>query len=105
VWIVYDLSYVDRYDGIVTYTPNWDRRHNIQILADYDLIKKILTKSVQDGVMVQDFLLPRPKAFMNIFRLPMVSIPIMLRQTDSLGFYMPTSTEAGFRLSQFRYIH
>jgi hypothetical protein len=40
IWIVYDLSYVDRYDGINTYTPNWDRRHNIQILGNYVLGKK-----------------------------------------------------------------
>jgi hypothetical protein len=40
IWIVYDLSFVDRYDGINTYTPNWDRRHNIQILGNYIVGKK-----------------------------------------------------------------
>jgi hypothetical protein len=40
VWIVYDLSFVDRYDGINRYTPNWDRRHNIQILGNYVIGKK-----------------------------------------------------------------
>lgn len=40
IWIVYDLAFVDRYDGIATYTPNWDRRHNIQVLANYTFNKK-----------------------------------------------------------------
>jgi hypothetical protein len=39
-WLVYDLSFVDRYDGLYVYTPNWDRRHNVQLLANYVLGKK-----------------------------------------------------------------
>ncbi|HPD64700.1 MAG TPA: carboxypeptidase-like regulatory domain-containing protein [Bacteroidia bacterium] len=37
LWIVYGLSYVNRYDGIVTYTPHWDRRNNVQIFGNYIL--------------------------------------------------------------------
>ena len=40
IWLVYDLAFVDRYDGVVTYTPNWDRRHNIQILINYSFKRK-----------------------------------------------------------------
>lgn len=41
-WFVYDLSYVDRftinkYGEIEKYTPNWDRRHNVQILGNVSL--------------------------------------------------------------------
>jgi hypothetical protein len=36
-WLVYSLTYVNRYDGIQEYMPNWDRRHNIQILGTYTL--------------------------------------------------------------------
>lgn len=35
VWAVYSLSYVDRYDGIRTYTPHFDRRHNINFVGSY----------------------------------------------------------------------
>jgi hypothetical protein len=37
IWIVYDLAWVERYDGIDLYTPNWDRRHNLQMLLNYTL--------------------------------------------------------------------
>jgi hypothetical protein len=40
IWFVYDLAFVDRYDGITTYTPHWDRRHNIQFLFNIALGKK-----------------------------------------------------------------
>jgi len=29
VWFVYSYTYVDRFDGIQTYNPVWDRRHNL----------------------------------------------------------------------------
>ncbi|MDO9512808.1 MAG: TonB-dependent receptor [Bacteroidales bacterium] len=34
-WAVYSLSYVDRYDGTITYNPHFDRRHNINLLGTY----------------------------------------------------------------------
>lgn len=37
LWVVYGLSYVSRYDGILSYTPHWDRRHNIQIFGNLTL--------------------------------------------------------------------
>ncbi|MFC2114521.1 carboxypeptidase-like regulatory domain-containing protein [Bacteroidota bacterium] len=40
MWFVYDLAFVDRYDGIVTYTPHWDRRHNIQLLLSLTIKKE-----------------------------------------------------------------
>jgi len=40
LWIVYGLSYVNRYDGMITYTPHWDRRHNIQIFGNVVLSKE-----------------------------------------------------------------
>jgi hypothetical protein len=40
IWFVYDLAFVERYDGIITYTPHWDRRHNIQFLFNVSLGKK-----------------------------------------------------------------
>ncbi len=33
IWAVYSLGYVYRYDGFNTYTPFYDRRHNINIVA------------------------------------------------------------------------
>ncbi len=32
-WVVYSLGFVDRYDGIKTYYPHYDRRHNINLVA------------------------------------------------------------------------
>ncbi len=35
LWAVYGYAYVDRFDGIQTYNPVWDRRHNLNVLASY----------------------------------------------------------------------
>lgn len=40
VWFVYSLQKVDRWDGIQTYSPVFDRRHNINFIATYFLDKK-----------------------------------------------------------------
>lgn len=40
LWMVYSLTYVDRYDGIRTYFPNFDRRHNINLVGAYSFGKK-----------------------------------------------------------------
>ena len=39
-WAVYSLTYVNRFDGINTYSPHWDRRHNINLVIDYVFDKK-----------------------------------------------------------------
>ena len=40
-WAVYSLGYVNRYDGIRSYTPHFDRRHNINLVAAYTFGKKL----------------------------------------------------------------
>ncbi|MCQ2285472.1 MAG: TonB-dependent receptor [Bacteroidales bacterium] len=35
LWFVYSLGWVNRYDGVVTYAPHFDRRHNINVVASY----------------------------------------------------------------------
>lgn len=35
LWAVYSLTYVNRFDGITTYQPIFDRRHNANILISY----------------------------------------------------------------------
>jgi hypothetical protein len=35
IWAVYSLTYVNRFDGINTYNPHWDRRHNVNLVLDY----------------------------------------------------------------------
>jgi hypothetical protein len=40
IWFVYSLGKVDRWDGIQTYAPVFDRRHNINFIATYFLDKK-----------------------------------------------------------------
>jgi hypothetical protein len=41
VWAVYSLGYVNRYDGIQTYTPHFDRRHNVNLVAAITFGKKL----------------------------------------------------------------
>jgi hypothetical protein len=40
LWTVYSFSYNKRWDGIQQYSPVFDRRHNINIVASYNLDKK-----------------------------------------------------------------
>ncbi|MCE3279432.1 MAG: hypothetical protein K0S44_1623 [Bacteroidetes bacterium] len=35
IWVVYSLGYVTRWDGVQTYRPHYDRRHNANIVASY----------------------------------------------------------------------
>jgi hypothetical protein len=35
LWTVYSLGYVKRWDGIQNYRPNFDRRHNINVVSSY----------------------------------------------------------------------
>jgi len=41
LWTVYSLNYVDRFDGIRTYRPQFDRRHNVNIVGAYTFGKKL----------------------------------------------------------------
>ncbi len=36
IWAVYSYTYVDRFDGFQTYNPVWDRRHNINLVGNYE---------------------------------------------------------------------
>ncbi len=35
LWTVYSIGYVTRYDGIITYPPHFDRRHNVNLVGAY----------------------------------------------------------------------
>jgi hypothetical protein len=35
LWLVYSLGYLKRYDGVYTYCPHFDRRHNINLVGSY----------------------------------------------------------------------
>jgi len=39
-YAAYSLAYVERFDGVQTYKPHWDRRHNMNLVASADLGKK-----------------------------------------------------------------
>ncbi len=41
LWAVYSLGYVTRYDGIRTYMPHFDRRHNVNLVLSYTFGKKL----------------------------------------------------------------
>lgn len=41
LWAVYSLAYVDRWDGQVTYNPVFDRRHNVNLVANYTFGKDL----------------------------------------------------------------
>lgn len=38
-WAVYSISYVDRWDGNIVYNPVFDRRHNVNFVANYSFGK------------------------------------------------------------------
>lgn len=40
LWFVYSLSWVKRDDGKITYSPHFDRRHNINLVASYSFGKR-----------------------------------------------------------------
>ncbi len=40
VWAVYSLGFVNRNDGITEYVPLFDRRHNVNLTANYQLGKR-----------------------------------------------------------------
>ncbi len=42
LWAVYSLGYVTRYDGNVTYSPVFDRRHNVNVVGAYTFGKSLL---------------------------------------------------------------
>jgi hypothetical protein len=39
VWLVYSLTFVDRWDGSRTYAPHFDRRHNVNLVFSYQFGK------------------------------------------------------------------
>ena len=42
LWFVYSLAFVDRFDGTQTYSPTFDRRNNLNIVASYTFGKSLL---------------------------------------------------------------
>lgn len=40
-WATYSWTYVDRFDGIRTYNPSFDRRHNINLVSTYTFGKDL----------------------------------------------------------------
>jgi len=40
IWTVYSLTYVNRFDGLQTYQPIFDRRHNANLMINYEWKKK-----------------------------------------------------------------
>ena len=40
LWFVYSLGWVKRNDGVVSYYPHFDRRHNINLVASYSFGKR-----------------------------------------------------------------
>lgn len=40
-WAVYSLGWIKRDDGVVTYTPHYDRRHNVNLVAGYKFGKDL----------------------------------------------------------------
>jgi len=42
IWAVYSLSFSHRFDGLISYVPHFDRRHNVNLLTTYALgVKKL----------------------------------------------------------------
>ena len=41
IWAVYSLGFVTRYDGLETYAPHFDRRHNVNLVGSYTFGKDL----------------------------------------------------------------
>ena len=41
LWGTYSLGWVTRYDGVIKYPPHFDRRHNVNLVADYTFGKNL----------------------------------------------------------------
>jgi hypothetical protein len=41
IWLVYSLGFVDREDEVRSYTPHFDRRHNLNFVGSYTLGKRL----------------------------------------------------------------
>lgn len=41
IWFVYSLGWIKRTDGVITYTPHYDRRHNINFVSTYRFGKEL----------------------------------------------------------------
>ncbi|MBI3509035.1 MAG: carboxypeptidase-like regulatory domain-containing protein [Bacteroidetes bacterium] len=53
LWTVYSLGYVTRWDGIESYRPNFDRRHNINVVASYNFGPRISHRDTLTGKKVK----------------------------------------------------
>jgi hypothetical protein len=40
-WATYSLGWVTRYDGVITYAPHFDRRHNVNLVGSYTFGKDL----------------------------------------------------------------
>lgn len=40
IWAVYSLGYINRFDGVIEYVPHFDRRHNANFVATYQVGSK-----------------------------------------------------------------
>ena len=61
LWAVYAWSKVTRDDGVQVYNPNFDRRHNINLVGNASQEKKKNGFYLFVGASEQDFHLPQPK--------------------------------------------
>lgn len=41
IWAVYSLGFINRYDGIVEYQPQYDRRHNVNLVFSWSFGKNL----------------------------------------------------------------
>jgi hypothetical protein len=41
LWAVYSLAYVNRFDGVISYVPHYDRRHNVNLVGSYRFGKEL----------------------------------------------------------------
>ncbi|HOY38941.1 MAG: carboxypeptidase-like regulatory domain-containing protein [Bacteroidales bacterium] len=42
LWLVYSLGWIERFDGIITYSPHFDRRHNVNFVGTFKFGNNLL---------------------------------------------------------------
>ncbi|MBK7523081.1 MAG: TonB-dependent receptor [Saprospiraceae bacterium] len=86
IWATYSHGYVNRWDGEQEYPTNFDRRHNANLLASYDIDKKGTFKVSARWNLGSGFPFTQTRGFHNYLDfLDGVSTPYTTENPDDVG--------------------
>lgn len=96
VWATYSHGYVRRWDGIQEYPTNFDRRHNANLLASYEIDKKGTFTFSARWNLGSGFPFTQTKGFYNYLSfLEGVSTPYTTQNPETVGVLYSTTRNGG----------